>query len=100
MRNADVMLRTTLFDGDAILCPGGPLSRHTCNATDNGERPEGVRLIPNADRNALVREILAVASGNKRKHEPSASVNTNILEVIEFTRTSTGRPKDHLALSP
>jgi len=46
-------------------------------------RPEGVRLIPNSDSNALVREILAVASENKSKHEPPTSVNTNSLEVIE-----------------
>jgi glycosyltransferase involved in cell wall biosynthesis len=100
MRNADVMLRTTLFDGDAISVHEALYLGTRVIATDNGMRPGGVRLIPNADRNALVRKILAVASGNKRKHEPSASVNTNILEVIEFTRTSTGRPKDHLALSP
>jgi len=46
-------------------------------------RPEGVRLIPNSDSNALVRKILAVTSENKPKHKPPASVTTNSLEVIE-----------------
>ena len=65
------------------LCPRGPLPQDTLIATVR-HRPEGVRLIPNADRNALVREILAVASGNTPKQEPSASVNTNILEMIDI----------------
>jgi len=84
MRNADVMLRTTLFDGDAISVHEALYLGTPVIATDNGMCPEGVRLIPNADRSALVREILAVASCNKPKHEPSASVNTNILEVIDI----------------
>ena len=72
-----------MFDRDAIsvheaLYLGTPV------ATDNGMHPEGVRLILTADRNALVHEILAVASGNKPKHEPSASINTNILELIDI----------------
>ena len=53
----DIFLRTTLYDGDSIsvreaLHAGAPVI-----ATDNGMRPEGVRLIPKSDESALVEAI-------------------------------------------
>jgi glycogen synthase len=59
---SDLMLRTTLYDGDAIsvheaLHLGTPVI-----ATDNGMRPGGVRLIPPANLSALrlaIQESLA-----------------------------------------
>ena len=50
---ADVLLRTTLYDGDAIsvreaLHLGTPVV-----ATDNGMRPAGVRVVPMGDETAL-----------------------------------------------
>jgi len=55
---ADLSLRTTWYDGDAIsvreaLCIGTPVI-----ATDNGMRPAGVRLVPISDRSALRQAIL------------------------------------------
>jgi glycosyltransferase involved in cell wall biosynthesis len=74
MRNADVMLRTTLFDGDAISVHEALYLGTPVIATDNGMHPEGVRLILNADRNALVREILAVlAVTNRNTNRPHRS---------------------------
>jgi glycosyltransferase involved in cell wall biosynthesis len=54
---SDLMLRTTLYDGDSIsvreaLHLGTPVI-----ATDNGMRPEGVRLIPPSNPSALHRAI-------------------------------------------
>ncbi|MGB8508341.1 MAG: hypothetical protein WCD76_08045, partial [Pyrinomonadaceae bacterium] len=53
----DLFLRTTLYDGDAIsvreaLHIGVPVI-----ATDNGMRPDGVRLIPISNGAALVEAI-------------------------------------------
>jgi len=70
IRNADELLGTTLFDGDAISVREAVYLGTPIIATDNGMRPEGVRLIPNSDRDALVREILAIADESKRSREP------------------------------
>ena len=54
---ADALLRTTHYDGDSVavreaLCAGTPVI-----ATDNGMRPEGVRLFPVGDGGALAATI-------------------------------------------
>ena len=53
----DLMLRTTLYDGDAVsvreaLHVGTPVI-----ASDNGMRPAGVHLIPKSDLHALLHAI-------------------------------------------
>ncbi|MGI8497991.1 MAG: glycosyltransferase [Gemmatimonadaceae bacterium] len=58
MASSDVVLRTTLYDGDSIsvreaLHLGVPVV-----ATDNGMRPPGVRLFPVADLSALLKGVL------------------------------------------
>jgi glycogen(starch) synthase len=58
MREADVCLRTTLYDGDAIsvreaLAMGTPVI-----ATDNKMRPPGVTLVPIGDSNALAAAVI------------------------------------------
>lgn len=75
IRDCDVLLRTTLYDGDAIsvreaLHLGTPVI-----ATDNGMRPEGVHLIQTRDADELyttldqllrfptARPVVATASG-------------------------------------
>lgn len=63
---ADLSLRTTWYDGDAIsvreaLCIGTPVI-----ATDNGMRPTGVRLVPISDRNALRHAILEHVADPRR----------------------------------
>jgi glycogen(starch) synthase len=65
---SDLMLRTTFYDGDAIsvreaLHLGTPVI-----ATDNGMRPEGVRLIPQRNLSALhvaIHEALAAPSSGR-----------------------------------
>jgi len=84
IRDADIMLRTTLFDGDAISVREALYLGTPVIATDNGMRPKGVRLILNNDRNALVREILAVTGESKPERPPLTPLNSNILEVLEI----------------
>jgi glycosyltransferase involved in cell wall biosynthesis len=73
-----LMLRTTLYDGDSIsvreaLALGLPVI-----ATDNGMRPEGVKLIPTSDPRALLTaasQILAVS-------EPAPTASTDPVDNI------------------
>ncbi len=61
---ADVLLRTTLFDGDAISVREGLFLGTPVIATDNGMRPDGVHLIVRGDRQGLVDAVeRAVTSG-------------------------------------
>jgi len=84
MQDCDVMLRTTLYDGDSIsvreaLYLGAPVI-----ATDNGMRPPGVRLIPVADR-ARLRDALFEALSAPRKRSPVAGDGQeNLRAVVEF----------------
>jgi glycogen synthase len=83
--HADMMLRTTLYDGDAVsvreaLHLGTPVI-----ATDNGMRPPGPRLIPISDRDALVRAILDVTKDPAGRTAPRADQDEeNIQKVIEL----------------
>ncbi len=101
------LLRTTLYDGDAIsvreaLHLGTPVI-----ATDNGMRPQGVELIPVSDTQALVPAVFRVLE-NGRKNQPQparddenlAAVLNFYLEVLDqrerpFTPELTSNPNKH-----
>ena len=76
---ARALLRTTLYDGDAIsvreaLWLGTPVI-----ATDNGMRPEGVCLIPPGDPEGLVRAIdQCLGEGPCRREGPGAPREANV----------------------
>jgi glycogen synthase len=79
------LLRTTLYDGDAIsvreaLHLGTPVI-----ATDNGMRPEGPRLIPIGDEAALVAAIDAVSGGERNAPDgPRADDDANVRAVLDL----------------
>lgn len=86
---ADIMLRTTLFDGDAISVREALFLGTPVIATDNGMRPAGVHLIKNNNVEALVDSINAFgeldkASGaaTKESDGPAESVNENIDQIL------------------
>ena len=54
---ANLMLRTTLFDGDAVSIREALHLGTAVIASDNGMRPSGVHLIPKSDLAALLRAI-------------------------------------------
>ena len=59
MADCTILLRTTLYDGDAVsvreaLWIGTPVI-----ASDNGMRPEGVRLVPKEDAAYYESEVKA-----------------------------------------
>jgi glycosyltransferase involved in cell wall biosynthesis len=65
---ADIFLRTTLFDGDAISVREALFLGTPVVATNNGMRPDGVNLIKIGDRVGLVRTVANfVKNGRKTK---------------------------------
>jgi glycogen(starch) synthase len=86
---ADVMLRTTLYDGDAVsvreaLHLGTPVI-----ASDNGMRPAGVRLIPKSDLSALLQAIEQTLAEPTTRKAPSGCDETNLQAVLDFYRVLT-----------
>ncbi len=81
---SDVLLRTTLYDGDAIsvreaLALGTPVV-----ATDNGMRPEGVHRIAVSDGDALVREAGVVLRSGKPAVARTGSGEENLEAVVRL----------------
>lgn len=77
---SNVVLRTTLYDGDAIsvreaLDAGTPVV-----ATDNGMRPMGVHLVPVEDSSALEQAIFSVLSESA---EVAAASNRSSSDAVE-----------------
>ena len=87
---ANLMLRTTLFDGDAVsvreaLHLGTPVI-----ASDNGMRPAGVQLIPKSDLGALLRAIEERLVEPSRGKADSGIDESNVQAVFDFYRELTG----------
>lgn len=83
IERADVLLRTTLFDGDAIsvreaLHLGTPVV-----ATDNGMRPEGVHLLDEHAPAKLIAAIDAALSGDKPKPIENVDGIAKVIEIYE-----------------
>ncbi|MGA9508870.1 MAG: glycosyltransferase family 4 protein [Candidatus Sulfotelmatobacter sp.] len=87
---ADLMLRTTLFDGDAVsvreaLHLGTPVI-----ASDNGMRPAGVHLIPKSNLPALLRAIEENLAQPLRGQADRGIDESNVRAVFDFYRELTG----------
>lgn len=85
---ADLMLRTTLYDGDAISVREALYLGTAVVATDNGMRPDGVELIPTSDGNALFTAVERTlnrpdAKVPKRMQLPDESNLEAVLRVYE-----------------
>jgi glycogen(starch) synthase len=86
---SDAMLRTTLYDGDSVsvreaLAAGTPVI-----ATDNGMRPEGVRLIPAQDMEALLAAVGEELARHDRHVGPEGArqaAEENLRAVVELYR--------------
>jgi glycosyltransferase involved in cell wall biosynthesis len=88
---ADLMLRTTWYDGDALSVREALHLGLPVIATDNGMRPEGVRLIPARNPEALFAAIEEVLANPASKGEPAANTeNGNMRAVLELYRELTG----------
>ncbi|MEO7660085.1 MAG: glycosyltransferase, partial [Pyrinomonadaceae bacterium] len=81
---ADVLLRTTLFDGDAISVREAIYLGTPVIATDNGMRPEGVHVIAIGDRKALIENVMEAVTGGKQERALSPPDEKNIEKIIEL----------------
>lgn len=87
---ADLMLRTTLYDGDAVsvreaLHVGTPVV-----ASDNGMRPQGVHLIPKSNLSALIRAIEAQLTSAGKEPKALRNDDSNVRAVYELYQELTG----------
>jgi len=95
---ADMLLRTTLFDGDAISVREALFLGTPVIATDNGMRPAGIRLIDAGDKAGLLTAITeTVGMGAKidRATPPNQDGRANILAIIDVYDQIIGSRLNH-----
>lgn len=77
INDCDVLLRTTDYDGDAISVREALYLETPVIATDNGLRPEGVRLIPAGDRAALEKAIASTLSAVEQREKNKSAAKSD-----------------------
>jgi len=81
----DLLLRTTLYDGDSVSVREALYLGTPVIATDTGMRPEGVHLIPPSDAGRLRDAVCDLISrGGGRRHPPAGDGQENIRAVVQF----------------
>ncbi len=84
IEKANILLRTTLFDGDAISVREALFLGTPVIATDVGFRPDGIELIGIGDRDALVKKIGKVMVAGKQERRAFLPDDANIKEVVDL----------------
>ena len=84
IKKADILLRTTKFDGDAIAVREALFLDTPVIATDNGLRPAGVNLIPIQDEIELVKKIENLARSEKKTKLEKPDDKSNITEILNI----------------
>ncbi|MBV9215235.1 MAG: glycosyltransferase family 4 protein [Acidobacteria bacterium] len=82
MQDAEVILRTTLFDGDAISVREGLFLGTPVVASDTGNRPRGCRLFKIGDPEGLSSKIMSVIDEGKPTPPQPAVDTTSIRSVL------------------
>jgi glycosyltransferase involved in cell wall biosynthesis len=80
----DLLLRTTLYDGDSVSVREALYIGTPVIATDNGMRPEGVHLIPPSDAGRLRDAVCELLSGERTRRVPGGDGQENIRAVVQF----------------
>ena len=80
----DVLLRTTLYDGDSVSVREALYIGTPVIATDNGMRPEGVHLIPASDPGRLRDAVCQLLSRERAPKAAGGDGQENIRAVVEF----------------
>ena len=80
----DLLLRTTLYDGDSVSVREALYIGTPVIATDNGMRPEGVHLVPPSDAGRLRDAVCGLLSGERARREPDGDGQENIRAVARF----------------
>jgi glycosyltransferase involved in cell wall biosynthesis len=81
---ADMLLRTTLYDGDAVSVREALHLGTTVIATDNGMRPAGCDLIPIGDTEALALAIIRRLDGGSATSPAVEDDQSNLQSVLEL----------------
>ncbi len=84
INNSDILLRTTVFDGDAISVREALFLDTPVIATDNKMRPDGVHLIPISDKAAFIETVKTVANTGRREKCQREADNQNILDIMNL----------------
>ena len=84
MKKADIVLRATLFDGDAISVREALFLGTPVIATDNGARPKGVHLFKIGDKDGLTRMVNKIAASAKQERANQLDDTTNIAAVVKL----------------
>ena len=84
LNNSDILLRTTLFDGDAISVREALFLGTPVIATDNGMRPDGVNLITVHDADALIKNIGELADERPVRVTPAQDDMSNVHAIIKL----------------
>ena len=80
----DVLLRTTLYDGDSVSVREALYIGTPVIATDNGMRPEGVHLIPASDPERLRDAVCQLLTHKRTPKAAGGDGQENIRAVVEF----------------
>lgn len=88
---AGAFLRTTLYDGDSISVREALYFGTPVIATDNGMRPDGVRLFPVGDADRLYAAIEDVLQRPKKRTIPSEPEERNIDLILQLYRSLLSR---------
>lgn len=84
IQRADIMLRTTLFDGDAISIREALFLGTPVIATDTGTRPENVNLIPIGGHKELAAAVTEALDSRSRQPRRGKPDTTNITAVVDL----------------
>ena len=84
INDADIVLRTTLFDGDAISVREALFLGTPVIATDTNSRPKGIHLIDIGDKSALVNKVKEIMVKGDRKRPQSLPDVANIKAVVDL----------------
>jgi len=80
----DLLLRTTLYDGDSVAVREALYIGTPVIATDNGMRPEGVHLIPPSDAARLRDAVCESLSAERTRRATGGDGQENIRAVVQF----------------
>jgi len=83
INRAEVLLRTTLFDGDAIAVREALFLETPVVATDNRMRPDGVHLIPMRDADSLVEAIEDLSKQKRKIKIEKPADRSNVIKVLK-----------------
>ncbi|MEO8369694.1 MAG: glycosyltransferase family 4 protein [Candidatus Solibacter sp.] len=84
MLECDIVLRTTLYDGDSISVREGLYLGTPVIATDNGMRPPGVNLIPVSDGVRLRDTVFEIVARGSARPAPAGDGQENVRAVLKF----------------